>query len=121
MHEWSKARGSSFSCFILDELLCRLTKSGVGCYISNIFIGGMCYADDLTIISPSRRSMDILLQICENYAKEFHVTFNSSKCVLITYNVNLDVSFILDKEMINGVESAIQLGQYVGTDNNKMA
>jgi len=106
-------------CIYMDELLCRLTKSGVGCYIGNRFIGAMCYADDLTIISPSRRSMDILLQICENYAKEFHVTFNSSKSFLITYNVNLDVSFMLDNEVINRVESAIHLGHYVGIDNNK--
>ena len=48
------------------------------------FMGAMCYADDLTIISPSRRYMEIMLQICEDFATEYHVKFNSTKSILMT-------------------------------------
>ena len=102
----------------MDELLSRLNNCGVGCYIGKQFMGGMCYADDLTLISPSRRSMNILLKVCEDYANEFHVKFNSSKSLLLTYNVSHDVSFMLDNSVISRVESAVHLGHHVGTNSN---
>ena len=55
----------------------------------------MCYADYLTMISPSRRSMEIMLQICEDFATEYQVKFNSTKRVLITYDIQNEVSFTL--------------------------
>ena len=42
-------------------------------------MGDMCYADDLTIIAPSLRSMEIMLPICEDFALEYQVKFNSTK------------------------------------------
>ena len=93
-------------CIYMDELLSRLNNCGVGCYIGKRFMGGMCYADDLTFISPSHRAMEILLKVCEDYAKEFHINFNSSKSVLLTYNVNHNVSFMLYKAVISRMDGA---------------
>ena len=36
---------------------------------------------------PSRHAANLMLSICEKYANEYDV-FNSSKSVLITYNVH---------------------------------
>ena len=37
----------------IDELLIKLEKSSLGCYIGDTFIGALGYADDITLISPS--------------------------------------------------------------------
>ena len=36
----------------IDELL-RLQKLGVGCHWEGMFVGCLCYADDLALIAPS--------------------------------------------------------------------
>ena len=58
----------------MDE---SLNNCGFGCYIANRFVGALCYADDLTLICPSRRAISLLLNICEEFAVEYHVKFNS--------------------------------------------
>ena len=49
------------------------------------FTGALCYADDLTLISPSLRSLDEMLAICSSFAAEYDVSFNSSKTTCIKY------------------------------------
>jgi len=66
-------------CIYIDELLYNLRASNVGCYIGNVFLGSLGYADDLCLLSPNRGSMNIMLKICEDFGKEYHVMFNSSK------------------------------------------
>ena len=39
--------------FIVDGLLLCLQRSGLGCHISNTYMGALSYADDITLISPS--------------------------------------------------------------------
>ncbi len=73
-------------CIYIDELLTRLKASNVGCHIGNTFYGGLGYADDLCLLSPNRRSMCILLDICESFSEEYDVKFNSQKSHLILYD-----------------------------------
>ena len=87
-------------CLYMDVLLERLVKAGVGFYIGNHYSGALCYADDLTLISPSRNSMNLMLNICETFADEYCVKFNSSKGILVTFNVHVDVSFMLNNKPI---------------------
>ena len=105
-------------CIYMDVLLTRLTRAGVGCYIGNRYFGALCYADDLTLISPSRCSMDIMLNACEQFANEFGVKFNSAKSMLVTFNVTTDVAFRLNNVPIVKVDNAIHLGHTIGKDSN---
>ena len=75
-------------CIYMDVLLLKLSKAGVGCHIGNSFVGSLCYADDVTLIAPSRNAMNILLDICQEYAQEYSVKFNRTKSKLVTYNVS---------------------------------
>ena len=106
-------------CIYMDELLSRLSLAGVGCYVGTRFYGALCYADDLTLLCPSRRSMNIMLKICEDFALEYGVKFNSTKSVLVTYNVEIDVCFMLNNAPIVQSESALHLGHYIGKDCNQ--
>ena len=38
-------------CVYVDDLLCMLAKSNVGCYIGTHFLGAG-YADDIVILAP---------------------------------------------------------------------
>ena len=106
-------------CIYMDELLIRLTKSGIGCHVGNTFFGALCYADDVTILTPSRNSMTEMLRLCEEFANEYNVKFNSSKSVLVTLNVNVDVSFKLNNIPIIKADNAVHLGHYVGKNYNQ--
>ena len=62
-----------------DELIAKLASSGYGCRISQHFVGALSYADDITLLSPSLQGLQYMVNICEEYGKEFHVTFNDKK------------------------------------------
>ena len=75
-------------CLYIDALFVRLKQSGIGCHIGNQYAGAVGYADDVSLIAPSRHAAILMLSICEKYAHEYDVVFNSSKSVLITYVTN---------------------------------
>ena len=71
-----------FSAYI-DGLFDRLKLSGFGCYVGNVYMGAIGYADDCMLLSPTINSMNCQLKICENYSQEFNVTFNVEKYQLL--------------------------------------
>ena len=62
-----------------DELIAKLARRGYGCRISQHFVDALSYADDITLLSPSLQGLQYMVNICEEYGKEFHVTFNDKK------------------------------------------
>ena len=61
----SQARWSPVFFFIyFDELLGQSAQAGVGCYIGNIFLRALLYADDVVLLSPTARAMRLMLGIC---------------------------------------------------------
>lgn len=65
-----------------------LNKSGFGCYIGTYFVGALAYADDIVLVAPTATALRQMLAICESYAEEFRICFNSSKskCLLVIPN-----------------------------------
>ena len=41
----------------LDQLIAQLRYLGMGCYMNGLFTGVCIYADDITLLAPSRASM----------------------------------------------------------------
>ena len=103
----------------MDELLIRLSKAGIGCHVGNSFFCALCYADDVTLLSQSRNSMSQLLSLCEEFAEEHNVILSSTKSVLVTYNVNVDVSFMLNNVPIITADNAVYLANYIGKNCNQ--
>ena len=50
----------------LDELIDRLKEKGIGCYVGYHYVGAFAYADDLTLLSPSRSGLQSMLSLCES-------------------------------------------------------
>ena len=63
----------------LDGLIGRLRKTGVGCFILGLFLACLLYADDICLLAPSRGAMQRMLAICEDFCKEFNLSFNVKK------------------------------------------
>ena len=109
----------------MDELLQYLSSSGVGCYIGNVFCGSFGYADDVILLSPTLMSMNKLLSICERFAVEYDVLFNSKKSKLIVYNTrrqgtsgnSIELSFMNGKILQSNSEK--HLGNIIGVGCNQ--
>ena len=72
-------------CLYIDDLLVKLSKSGVGCFIGKNFVGALAYADDIVLVAPTASALRKLLPICGDYASEYCVSFNAakSKCLIV--------------------------------------
>ena len=46
----------------LDQLIAQLGHLGMGCYMNGLFTGVFIYADDITLLAPSRASMVLMFE-----------------------------------------------------------
>lgn len=89
-------QGGVISCLLfniyINDLICRLRNSSYGCYMNGIFMGCIFYADDVLLLSVSRIKLQKLLDICNDYANEFHMKCNSKKswCMMYGKDYELD-------------------------------
>ena len=49
------------------------------------FAGALCYADDIMLLAPTLAGLRRMLREVELFAERYSVTFNPSKCALLTY------------------------------------
>ena len=68
-----------FFAIYIDDLIKELRESKVGCHILGVFIAAILFADDMTLLSPTRSAMQRLLEICDNYCRKFCLKFNIGK------------------------------------------
>ena len=54
----------------------------LGCWLGDVFIGCLLYADDIVLIAPTVHSLQIMLDVCASFAQEVDMKFNSSKSVV---------------------------------------
>ena len=55
-----------FSLYI-NDLIIVLRSQGYGCYLSDIFIGCLLFADDILLLSASVLQLQFILNICYEY------------------------------------------------------
>ena len=102
-------------------MLQRLYESGVGCYIGNVFVGALAYADDIVLLAPTHRpsAMRKMLRVCEDFAKDFCVMFTPTKsmCMLVSKSKSKrarlgteDSYFTLDGTRLSFVDKCMHLG-----------
>lgn len=69
----------------IDVLLERLAACGVGCYIGRRFMGAFSFADDISLLAPTVAAATRLLQVADEFSKEYDVTFNAGKSKLLVF------------------------------------
>ena len=75
----------------MDEILVNLRSLGVGCYVGEVFMGAMGYADDLVLLAPTRTAMELMLKACEEFGKRNNLQFSTdpdpakskTKCIFL--------------------------------------
>jgi hypothetical protein len=72
-------------CIYMDELLSRLKCDGYGCWMGRHYLASLCYADDLTLLSPTHAGLQNMLKTCEDFAAEFGLKYNAKKSVCILF------------------------------------
>jgi len=55
----------------VDDLILILRRAHIGCHLLNLFLSCIFYADDLALLSPTRSSMQCLVDICVEYGDMF--------------------------------------------------
>ena len=81
----------------IDKFIKLLRCLTIGCQIQGVYLGIWVYADDFTLLSPSRTGLQEMVKICENFAKATKLKFSTNvriaKCKT--------KCFIFSKERVN--------------------
>ena len=104
-----------------DPLIKELRDLGLGAHIGDMFMGVTMYADDLLLIAPTRGSMQLMLEVCEKYAKKYNIYFSTdpnpvkskSKCIFMvgkSRNLARPAPLMLEGRELPWVETATHLG-----------
>ena len=95
----------------VDSLLGRLEQSGVGCHIDGHFVGALSYADDVTLVAPSRSGIRTHINVCEQFALDHDITFNGTKSQFMFLEVDflmfLPVDFMIMDNMFLSVQCTL--------------
>ena len=52
----------------------------------NTFVGTVAYADDVVILAPTVNALKSMLNICDDFGRDYQVLFNSNKYQLLHYS-----------------------------------
>ena len=97
----------------VDDLIDELGSSGNGCHINKIFFGGIMYADDIILLSPSILGLQGMLDICYDFGCNNDIIFNSKKsvCLMVsTRDCNVKCNMYLGIHELSWVTTLKYLG-----------
>ena len=69
-------------------MLMDLRFKRLGCFLKNVYIGAVMYADDLLLLTASVNELQRMLDVCGEIGAEIGITFNSTKshCMMVGPN-----------------------------------
>ena len=70
----------------MEPLINNVILSKQGCYIGDKCASVFIYADDIIFLTPTRGSMQNLLDTAGRYADDFGLRFNLDKCKLLIFS-----------------------------------
>ena len=105
----------------MDSLLELLQNAGIGCWIGQQFTGAICYADDLTLLSPSKQGLQKMIDTCNDYAMDYGVKFNQVKSICCLFQYGKPKMDNMPRIMLAGSQlawnySIKHLGNYLCSD-----
>jgi len=88
----------------MDVLINRLRRSGLGCCMANNYFGCLVYADDIILLSHFVNTMRSMFAICEQFAFDFDMKFNTQKSVVRPMRVGERYDAMCAPLMLDGKE-----------------
>jgi hypothetical protein len=107
----------------MDVLLHRLEAEGIGCYIGHYFMGCLCYADDITLMAPTRNALQHMIDTCQKFAMEYDIIFNSkkTKCICFSQRIPSDLPPLrLSGDLLEWTSNVEHLGHYLTHNLNEV-
>ena len=99
--KWANARSSPFSvlcgtkqggilspdffAIYINDLIVLLKSMGIGCHVINLFIACLLFADDMSLIAPTREALQQLIDVCAAYCLRFCLKFNVAKTKVMVF------------------------------------
>ena len=107
-----------FFAIYINDLIVILRKMQIGCHIFNYFIACILFADDVTLIAPTRGALQQMIDVCATYCSKYCLKFNVGKTKVMVFGKITKSSSSLAKIIVNGesieyINSCIYLGFYV--------
>ncbi|XP_039753360.1 uncharacterized protein LOC120628805 [Pararge aegeria] len=87
----------------MNELLCELSSTRVGCYIDGVCLNNISYADDMVLLSASVCGLRVLMAICEAYVERHGLTYNTKKSVVMVFEAEGKTPNKVPPILVNGV------------------
>ena len=114
-------QGGVLSNFVhsLYRLAIDPAKAACMCWLPH-FVGEVCYADDLALLTPSQAALRLMLRLCEQIADSHGLRFNPSKTQLIHFgqqpSVNRFTRFSFCGTLLPFLNSVVHLGHMLQYD-----
>ena len=64
---------------MIYDIVCELRQVNVGRHMNGYFVGAVIYADDITLLGPTRSSILSMLNVCDVYARNIDIFSNPAK------------------------------------------
>ena len=78
----------------LDDLCNELNNIKAGCYIGEVLLNHLMFADDICVFCPSVRWLQRILGACQAFAESHGIIFNSNKTVCMTFMAKREKSTV---------------------------
>ena len=78
IRQWSFISSYLFNVYV-DQLNVRLNETKFGCQVVGTPTNNFAYADDITLLAPTARALNSLLNVCEVFVKVNYMMFNTVK------------------------------------------
>ena len=79
-----------FFALYMNDMIEILRRKGVGCHIIDMFVACIMFADDLALLAPSRRALQILMDTCKEYCDLHCLSFNTKKSKAMIFGKGFD-------------------------------
>jgi len=87
VRQWGILSPYSFAVY-LDDLSNELNTIKAGCYIGEVLLNHLMFADDICVFCPSIRWLQRILDVCQAYAVSHGIICNCNKTVCMTFKAN---------------------------------
>ena len=70
----------------MNDISNTLNSSRQGCIINGVPVNHIMYADDVVLIAPSAHALQLFLNLCDSYASDHGIVYNTKKTVCMCVN-----------------------------------
>jgi len=69
----------------LDDLSNEPNNIKARCYIGEVLLNHLMFADDICVFCPTERWLQMILDVCQAYAESHWIIFNCNKTICMTF------------------------------------